>query len=96
MRRAAAESDELLLEAEAEAAPAAAVSFDDTNPSVGSRWLAPDPVRVTEDAKPTIPGGGTLFERMSNMARGAAKVEPDTDAKDPLDIPRFLNRQNNQ
>ena len=91
---ASAESDELLLEAEA--APAAAVSFDDTNPSVGSRWLAPDPVRVTEDAKPTIPGGGTLFERMSNMARGAAKVEPDTDAKDPLDIPRFLNRQNNQ
>jgi cell division protein FtsZ len=42
-------------------------------------------------------GGGTLFERMSNIARGAAKVDPDTEAKsDPLDIPRFLNRQNNQ
>jgi cell division protein FtsZ len=33
---------------------------------------------------------------MSNLTRGAAKVDPDTEAKDPLDIPRFLNRQNNQ
>jgi cell division protein FtsZ len=43
-------------------------------------------------------GGGTLFERMSNIARGAAKGdEGDADGKtDPLDIPRFLNRQNNQ
>ncbi len=87
-------ADELLLEAEV--APVAAVSFDDINPSVGSRWLAPDPAPVAEEEKPATPGGGTLFERMSNIARGAAKVEPDTEAKDPLDIPRFLNRQNNQ
>ena len=45
--------------------------------------------------------GGTLFERMSNIARGAAKAQVDEDAepvraRDPLDIPRFLNRQNNQ
>jgi cell division protein FtsZ len=46
--------------------------------------------------------GGTLFERMSNIARGAAKaqVEEETPApgrrRDPLDIPRFLGRQNNQ
>jgi cell division protein FtsZ len=46
--------------------------------------------------------GGTLFERMSSIARGAAKVPveeaEDTPqrARDPLDIPRFLNRQNNQ
>jgi cell division protein FtsZ len=46
--------------------------------------------------------GGTLFERMSNIARGAAKADmneednkPGTE-RDPLDIPRFLNRQNNQ
>jgi cell division protein FtsZ len=44
---------------------------------------------------------GTLFERMSNIARGAAKAQMDDDvggrgARDPLDIPRFLNRQNNQ
>ena len=88
------ESDELLLEAEA--APVAAVSFDDTNPAAGSRWLAAEPARAIDEVKPAVPGGGTLFERMSNMARGAAKVEPDSDAKDPLDIPRFLNRQNNQ
>jgi cell division protein FtsZ len=45
---------------------------------------------------------GTLFERMSNIARGAAKAQVDEEpapsrgARDPLDIPRFLNRQNNQ
>ena len=44
---------------------------------------------------------GTLFERMSNIARGAqqAKVEDEpmpSFRREPLDIPRFLNRQNNQ
>jgi cell division protein FtsZ len=44
---------------------------------------------------------GTLFERMSNIARGAAKAqgddeEPDEYRPEPIDIPRFLNRQNNQ
>ena len=46
--------------------------------------------------------GGTLFERRSNIARGAAKAQVDDEdnppgtERDPLDIPRFLNRQNNQ
>ncbi len=46
--------------------------------------------------------GGTLFERMSNIARGAAKAQVEDEGprmrreRDPLDIPRFLNRQNNQ
>jgi len=44
--------------------------------------------------------GGTLFERMSNIARGAPKAQIDEDEpgykRDPIDIPRFLNRQNNQ
>jgi len=46
--------------------------------------------------------GGTLFERMSNIARGAAKAQVEdemparTGTRDALDIPRFLNRQNNQ
>jgi cell division protein FtsZ len=52
--------------------------------------------------------GGTLFERMSNIARGAAKAQVEEEqeeqpqlrraggGRDPLDIPRFLNRQNNQ
>jgi cell division protein FtsZ len=44
---------------------------------------------------------GTLFERMSNIARGAAKAQAtDEEApefrREPIDIPRFLNRQNNQ
>jgi cell division protein FtsZ len=45
-------------------------------------------------------GGGTLFERMSNIARGAPKANLEEDEgnyrSDPIDIPRFLNRQNNQ
>ena len=40
---------------------------------------------------------GTLFERMSSIARGAATAEGKDDmGRDPIDIPRFLNRQNNQ
>ena len=37
---------------------------------------------------------------MSTIARGAAKAQFDEDEQDygsePIDIPRFLNRQNNQ
>ncbi len=39
---------------------------------------------------------------MSNIARGAAQAESDSGEpmpsfrREPLDIPRFLNRQNNQ
>ncbi len=49
-----------------------------------------------ERPAPRMPaGGGTLFERMSNIARTVAKADQDDGSKDPLDIPRFLNRQNN-
>ncbi|WP_164116283.1 cell division protein FtsZ [Sphingorhabdus sp. Alg239-R122] len=45
-------------------------------------------------------GGGTLFERMANLSRGGSKTaekdEEDSDDDNPLNIPRFLNRQNNQ
>ena len=44
---------------------------------------------------PRVKLGGTLFERMSSVSRGAAREDDPTD-KDPLDIPRFLHRQNNQ
>jgi cell division protein FtsZ len=42
-----------------------------------------------------------LFERMSNIARGADKAQVEEEPaprlrRDPLDIPRFLGRQNNQ
>ena len=63
-------------------------------------WLAGEEEPAPSIAKPAREGG-TLFERMSNIARGAAKaqVEEEGDGRagrDPLDIPRFLNRQNNQ
>ncbi len=65
-----------------------------------SGWLTSSeeeaPAAEPDRPAPKIaPLGGTLFERMSNIARGAAKSD-ETDASDPLDIPRFLNRQNNQ
>jgi cell division protein FtsZ len=45
--------------------------------------------------------GGTLFERMSSIARGAQKAQveeeqPASQRRDTLDLPGFLNRQNNQ
>jgi cell division protein FtsZ len=58
---------------------------------------APIVEEVAVAPKATPSSGGTLFERMSNIARGAAKADADPNvAADPLDIPRFLNRQNNQ
>jgi len=61
-----------------------------------------DPPEDEDEAdQPTASGGGgTLFERMSNIARGAPKAQIDEDESDykpdSIDIPRFLNRQNNQ
>jgi cell division protein FtsZ len=63
------------------------------------RWLAPGAEAAPEAAPaatPRVKLGGTLFERMSNAARGTAKEDGETPAADPLDIPRFLHRQNNQ
>jgi len=66
---------------------------------VGSAPIAP-PEDEDEAPQPTASGGGTLFERMSNIARGAPKAQIDEDESgtrhEPIDIPRFLNRQNNQ
>lgn len=50
-----------------------------------------------EDAPSRNIGGGTLFERMSRLSRGAAPAEGEEEGKeDGVDIPRFLGRQNNQ
>src|SRR5437763_1800410 len=83
----ATEADELLLD-----------SDDILTSPVGAPPIAPPDDEDT--AEPTT-SGGTLFERMSNIARGApkAQIEEDGEAdhrRDPIDIPRFLNRQNNQ
>ena len=63
--------------------------------ATGSRWLTPD-TAVAASAAPQAPAGATLFERMSNIARSTIKPEEVEAKADPLDIPRFLNRQNNQ
>ena len=42
-------------------------------------------------------GGGTLFERMTNLSRGLSREDEDDDDKDApgINIPRFLDRQSN-
>ncbi|HEY5713406.1 MAG TPA: cell division protein FtsZ [Allosphingosinicella sp.] len=75
------------------------------NTGGGTRsWLTRD--ETAEEKTPEPRQSGTLFERMSNIARGAATAQVDEEqeetprmragGRDPLDIPRFLNRQNNQ
>jgi cell division protein FtsZ len=89
--------DELLLD-----------SDDVLTTPVGSAPIAPPeeedilPEPTTAEEKPKPRDSGTLFERMSNIARGAAQAQvADDDSvpsyrREPIDIPRFLNRQNNQ
>ncbi|WP_066684568.1 cell division protein FtsZ [Sphingomonas sp. CCH18-H6] len=62
------------------------------------RWLtdgeeaaAPLPSASAEAPRKS---GGTLFERMANAGRSAARSSDE--GNDSLDIPRFLHRQNNQ
>ncbi|HKT14720.1 MAG TPA: cell division protein FtsZ [Allosphingosinicella sp.] len=96
-----ADGDELLLDAESMVAGEEEASSSDADAAEGDgsgtrSWI--------EEAAPPPPRreGGTLFERMSNIARGAAKAQVEEESperpagRDPLDIPRFLNRQNNQ
>ena len=47
-------------------------------------------------AAPRVATGGTLFERMAGLTRGADKAPGADDAPSGVDIPRFLNRQSNQ
>ena len=70
---------------------------------VGKPPIAPPTDEEAAEEAPAATMGGTLFERMSNIARGAsqAQIGEDDEAaepgfKQPIDIPRFLNRQNNQ
>jgi cell division protein FtsZ len=96
-------SDELLLGGEMTADDLAAA------PEPATRaWLTREEPAPAAEARPEPPRpAGTLFERMSSIARGAQKAQvPEADeeetprlrtgTRDPLDIPRFLNRQNNQ
>jgi cell division protein FtsZ len=105
--------DELLLDsvdltdeepAAAETAPET-MAEPDMPATTGRRsWLTQE--EPAAQPAPETRQTGTLFERMSNIARGAAKAQVDEETeegprmraatRDPLDIPRFLNRQNNQ
>ena len=64
-------------------------------------WIDGEPEEAAEPEARPAREGGTLFERMSSIARGAAKAQVEEEPqprlrRDPLDIPRFLGRQNNQ
>ncbi len=59
---------------------------------------APAPLAKEEPVVPRPASGGTLFERMAGLTRGADKpaAEPEEGGNGGIDIPRFLNRQSNQ
>ncbi|VWX58734.1 cell division protein FtsZ [Sphingorhabdus sp. 109] len=85
-KSAAPEEDELILGDDA-------IQPADEDAAPAARQAPPAPRVATS--------GGTLFERMSNLTRGGSKGDDaddgeDDKSRDPLDIPRFLNRQNNQ
>jgi cell division protein FtsZ len=82
------ESDELVLDAD-----------DILTSPVGKPPIAPPTDEEEASDEAAAATGGTLFERMSNIARGASKAQIDDTTnrlQEPIDIPRFLNRQNNQ
>jgi len=97
-------------EREQTAAPAASrtATFDDItgedelvlDPSLAAApEETPPPVKLTPPEPPQKVVGGTLFERMSQLARGNTRPEDEEDGEGPrsdFEVPRFLNRQNNQ
>jgi len=92
--RAARQQDELNLDPNAaEAAP----PLGARRRPIGAE-PAPAPAQAAPAARPAATGS-TLFERMSNLSRGA-KPAPAQESEDEeggsINIPRFLGRQNNQ
>ena len=94
------DEDELLLDAGNIVSSADMPSTE--TPASTSKWIAEEDAAKAAPATKPARSGGTLFERMSNIARGAAKVDGGEKKaasggdRDSLDIPQFLNRQNNQ
>ncbi|MHA6722323.1 cell division protein FtsZ [Sphingomonas sp. RS2018] len=92
-----AADDELVLGADAmmDAPPSLQAPTETAQePAIRRRWLTGS----SEDEAPAEPApkvrtGGTLFERMSGRVARGDEAPAD---KEPLDIPRFLHRQNNQ
>ncbi|ABF53587.1 cell division protein FtsZ [Sphingopyxis alaskensis] len=80
-----------------------AASYDDTvgelvldAPAAPTNSHAPAPAEAPAEPPARSIGGGTLFERMSRLSRGAGTSDGDEGKGDAVDIPRFLGRQNNQ
>ena len=109
---AAGDPDELVLGSDAQISPSTASYSSEPEPAprlqpgdpVGDggtgrrRWIntgAAAPEAPEAKPAPRVKLGGTLFERMSSVTRGAQR-EDEADGGEALDIPRFLNRQNNQ
>ena len=99
----AAADDELVLGAETMVPPTPKTYGEEPAapaqaPAGRRSWIAPGSDAAPADAapQPRVKLGGTLFERMSNAARGPARDDSEGDSKEPLDLPRFLHRQNNQ
>ena len=93
------EEDELVLDEDSVAADDEPVAEGETPAEAPKRrWLYSDDGDEKAEDAPKAPrvkvGGGTLFERMSNATRGATRTE--AEPENIADIPRFLNRQNNQ
>lgn len=85
---------------------AAAQNGDDDTLELGGADIAADNEEISQNPptpkvdRPHISsGGGTLFERMSNLSRGLTSKEDSEDTPDDnavgLNIPRFLDRQSN-
>lgn len=91
------DGDELLLDS------ATMESAENSEPPI---LHAPDEPEADMTAKKAAPriasGGGTLFERMASLSRSERSADDgddsdgDDDSASGLNIPRFLNRQNNQ
>jgi len=85
---------------EPEAAADDSASSDDDELVLGEE-VAEEAAAPADPAPRVASGGGTLFERMSNLTRSGSDDsdddgDDDPDSRGPLEIPRFLNRQNNQ
>ena len=93
----AAEDDELVLDsgAEVEPEPPTRLTFGEEDFPESRAKIATGSEDEAAPA-PKVKLGGTLFERMQNVARGAFGESEEESDKDSLDIPRFLHRQNNQ
>jgi cell division protein FtsZ len=106
-------TDEVSNDAEGEDAELLLDSDDILTSPVGSPPIAPPPdddpatpeaeeAKPAEEPKAAAAAGGTLFERMSSIARGAPRAQIEEKhpgpgfSREPIDTPRFLNRQNNQ